>query len=427
MNLKEANAKLQTLRTQAVEALEEIRSNTDDSRTAELEARHDAIMADFDQTEKVIEREQRHENLLKRMEDRSREVREDRRPGGNGEQRGVDEPADGKVTYRQAFYSYLANEGQIGALTAEERAVLKQGYKALTDEQRAQTTGTNAAGGFTVPTELQAEIIKTMKAYGPMYDPGITRELVTTGGNPIPFPTVDDTANSGAATTQGVALTDDGSGDVVFGQRQLDGFSYATPWIRVSKELADDSIAVMETLLGELLGERLGRLANTQLTTGSGSGAPNGIATAAGLGVTAASATAVSYDEIIDLEHSVDPAYRESPRCRFMMHDTTLKAVRKLKDGQGNYLWQAGNVQGGIPNTINGRPYSINQAMAVPAASARYMLFGDFGKYFVRKVGAPLVGAIQDKDFWPGFGIAGWIRFDGELMDTTAVKYLRGL
>jgi HK97 family phage major capsid protein len=55
------------------------------------------------------------------------------------------------------------------------------------------------------------------------------------------------------------------------------------------------------------------------------------------------------------------------------------------------------------------------------------MAFGDFSRYFVRKVGEPLIGAIQDKDFWPGFGIAGYIRLDGELVDTASVKYLRNL
>jgi len=107
-----------------------------------------------------------------------------------------------------------------------------------------------------------------------------------------------------------------------------------------------------------------------------------------------------------------------------MLNDSTLLAIRKLKDGDGNYLWQMGNVQAGIPSTINGRPYSINQAMDSLAAAKKVMLFGDFSKYYVRKVGAPLIGAIQDKDFWPGFGVAGYIRFDGELSDTAAVKHL---
>ena len=107
-----------------------------------------------------------------------------------------------------------------------------------------------------------------------------------------------------------------------------------------------------------------------------------------------------------------------------MFNDGTLSAVRKLKDGDGTYLWSMGDVRNGVPGTVLGAPYSINQAMAALATGAKTMLFGDFGKYYVRKVGAPLIGALQDKDFWPGFGIAGYIRFDGELSDTAAVKHL---
>jgi HK97 family phage major capsid protein len=240
------------------------------------------------------------------------------------------------------------------------------------------------------------------------------------------MPFIDDTAKVAAAQTEGATLTDDGSEDAVFAQRQLDSFSASTEWVRVSYELANDSIFNMEQLLGDLLGERLGRRANAWLTTGTGSGQPNGIVTAATLGVTAASATAVTSDEIMGLLHSVDPAYRASPKCRWMFHDNILLAIRRLKDGQGNYLWQMGDVRNGEPDRLLGKPYSINQDMAgTQATTARIIAFGDFGKYFVRKVGAPLIGAIQDKDFWPGFGIAGYIRLDGELADTAAVKYLR--
>jgi len=128
----------------------------------------------------------------------------------------------------------------------------------------------------------------------------------------------------------------------------------------------------------------------------------------------------------MDFEHSVDPAYRMGPKVRYMFNDSTLAAARKLKDGNGNYLWQMGDVKSGTPGTFNGRAYSINQAVAGlgDGVSSKVMLFGDFGKYYVRKVGSPLIGAIQDKDFWPGFGIAGYIRFDGEFADTAAVKHL---
>ena len=107
-----------------------------------------------------------------------------------------------------------------------------------------------------------------------------------------------------------------------------------------------------------------------------------------------------------------------------MLNDATLLKLRKLKNGEGVYIWQMGNVQAGVPPSLNGRAYSINQAMPASTSGLKAIVFGDFGKYYVRKVGAPMIGAIQDKDFWPGFGIAGYIRFDGELADTAAVKHL---
>ncbi len=427
--LKELQEKRDKLVADARTALEEINKNTDDSRAAELEQRHDTIMADYDKADADARRAQRVADAEQSLEERQRR----QRPNGNDEEvRGQDgqEPPTQEqhnLEYRSAFYAYVAAEGQLGVLTPEQRQILKAGYQAVeqTPEQRALNTGTTTAGGFTVPVELQAILIRTMKAWGPMYDEAVTEQLVTSSGNSIPFPTIDDTGNTGAATTQGTTLTDDGSGDPVFGQKTLGGFSFGTPWVRVSKELADDSILALEALLGSLLGERLGRLANAQLTTGVGTTAPNGAVTAATLGKTTVGTAVVTYDEIMDFEHSIDPAYRQSPKFAFMLNDTSLLAIRKLKDGQGNYLWQAGNVQGGIPNTINSRKYHINQAMANMATGARFMLAGDFSKYFVRKVGAPLIGALQDKDFWPGFGVAGWIRFDGNLLDTAAVKYMR--
>ena len=187
--------------------------------------------------------------------------------------------------------------------------------------------------------------------------------------------------------------------------------------------MAQDSILNVETLLADLLGERCGRIANSQLTVGSGSGAPNGVVTASSLGKTAAATGAIASDEIIDLLHSVDPAYRQSPKARFMFNDTTLASIRKLKDGQGNYLWQMGDVTKGEPGRLLGYPYSINQAMASIATGNKAMLFGDFGKFFVRKVGGVVIGVLRER-FWPDLGIAGLIRFDGELGDSAALKHL---
>lgn len=407
--------------TQAREALDAIKANTDESRAAELESRHDAIMADFDKLEAQIAREERMSQIEARAQEAEQRAREAKRPNGEGEARGV--VGGETVEYRQAFHALLRAGGDKSELTGEERAALQRGYTNVpADELRAQTT-TNSAGGYTVPTELMNILVKSMAAFGPMYG-DVATVITTTGGGAITMPTVNDTAVTAGAHTEGTTLTDDGGKDVTFGVKTLNAYAYDTEWLRVSKELADDSIFAMEALLGDLLGERLGRIANLQLTTGTGSSAPNGIVTASTAGKTAAAVAAITGDEIIDLVHSVDPAYRTGPGVGFMLNDSTLAAIRKLKDGDGNYLWQMGNVQLGVPQSLLGYSVTVNQAMDSLAAAKKVMLFGDFKKYYVRKVGAPLIGALQDKDFWPGFGVAGYIRFDGELSDTAAVKHL---
>lgn len=426
MTLTELQQKLGELRTKATEALDEIRSNTDDNRATELENRHDAIMADFDKVQAQIEREERHARLEANAAELEERARAARRPGSDVSAPGGDNGQ--QVDYRSAFHALMRAGGDKSELTAEERSVLARGYANVpAEELRAQTTS-NSAGGYTVPTELLNILVKSMVAWGPMYDDNVATTITTTGGGALTMPTVNDTSvTAGASGGEAVTLTDDGGKDVTFGAKTLNAYAFDTEWLRVSKELADDSIFAMEALLGDLLGERLGRIANLQLTTGTGSSAPNGIVTASTLGKTAAGTTAITSDEIIDLLHSVDPAYRTGPKAAFMFNDSTLAAIRKLKDGEGNYLWQMGNVQQGVPGSLLGYRYWVNQAMAsIPASASasKVVLFGDFGKYFVRKVGAPLIGAIQDKDFWPGFGVAGYIRFDGELSDTAAVKHL---
>ena len=413
VELREKQARIHA---NAKSKLEEITDSTTAERAAEINREFDAAMAEFDGLQTQIDREERlgkAHNVLNQPDSR--------RPNGEGRQNGAD---DGNPpTYREAFHDYLRAGGVMGDMTPEARAVLQTGYTKI--EERAQTAGTTTAGGFTVPTELQSILIKSMLAWGPMYDEAICTEILTTSGNPLPFPTVDDTTKTVSVTAEGATLGDTGAKDAVFGQKSLGAFPFNTEWLRVSFELANDSIFAMESLLGSLLGERLGRRANLELTTGVGTTAPAGIVTGSTLGKTAAAVAAITWDEIIDLEHSVDPAYRASPKARYMFNDSVLQAVRKLKDGQGNYLWQMGDVKGGIPASFNGRPYSINQAMASMATGNKVMLFGDFSRYYVRKVGAPIIGAIQDKDFWPGFGIAGYLRLDGALVDTAAVKHLK--
>lgn len=412
MNIKELREKQARITSEARERLDLIGKETDEARASELEASHDKAMAEFDKIEAQIQRAMKLEEAEARMN-----AGDPRAPrGGDGEQRGVDEGVT--VEYRQVFAKIVCGASP-SDLEPEERAILKRGAT----EFRAQTAGTTTAGGYTVPTELMNQIERAMKAWGPMYDSDVCTVITTSSGNPMKLPTVDDTAVTAGAHTEATALTDDGGKDVTFGQKSLDAYAFDTEFLRWSWELDMDSIFSMEALLGDLLGERLSRIANLQLTTGTGSSAPNGIVTASTLGKTAASATAITWDEIMDLEHSVDPAYRTAPKAGYMFNDSTLLACRKLKDGDGNYLWQMGNVQTGTPASFNGRRYFINQAMDSIAAAKKVMLFGDLGKYYVRKVGGPVIGVMRER-FWPDMGIAGLIRFDGELAQSAAVKHL---
>ncbi|KKX33981.1 phage major capsid protein [Rhizobium sp. LC145] len=420
MSLTELQEKRGRLMTQAREALDEITKNTDDARSAELDKRHDDIMAEFDKIEKNIEREERLAAIEARFEERQRRDRESKRPVSGGESRGQD--SGEKKEYREVFYKFLASGADLGELDAEERGILKTGVQS-TKEFRMQTTGTNTAGGYTVPVELADFIVKSMKDWGPMYDTDVVTELNTAAGNIINIPTVDDTAVTAEKHTEGTPLTDDGGKDAAFGQKQLSAYVYDTEFVKFSMELASDSIFNMESLLGVLLGERLGRIANRELTIGDGTDDPHGVVTASSLGKTAAAAAALTADELIDLQHSVNAAYRRSPKTRWQFADLTLAAIRKLKDSENRYIWTMGDIQKGEPGTLLGYRYEINDDVPQIAAGTRPVIFGDFSKYFVRKVGSPVIGVLRER-FWPDLGIAGLIRFDGELGDTAAVKHL---
>jgi HK97 family phage major capsid protein len=212
----------------------------------------------------------------------------------------------------------------------------------------------------------------------------------------------------------------------VFGQKLLDAYKYSSGPIKVSRELLQDSAFDMGAVLNELMGVRIARKVNTDLTTGDGSGDPNGIVTASTLGKTAAGVAAITADELIDLYHSVDPAYRADPSCRFMLNDSTLAAVRKLKDGQGQYLINGLRDGAGMINLAGiAVPYSINQAMASLATGNKTVLFGAFNKYIVRRVREFVVRRSDELYLEADQAVfVGFARFDGELLDTAAVKHL---
>src|SRR5262249_53140996 len=141
----------------------------------------------------------------------------------------------------------------------------------------------------------------------------------------------------------------------------------------------------LENELGLMLGERVGRAQNRHFTNGLGGSQPKGIVTGSRLGKTAANATSIAADEIIDLIHSVDPAYRRDPSFGLMMHDLILAVIRKMKDGQGRYLFEEG--QNGAPDKVKGARIVINQNMDDTVASGKKtILAGAFRKFKIRDV-----------------------------------------
>jgi len=423
MTLFDMQEKREKLLAEARERLDQIKANTDEGRAAELETQHDAAMAELDKLDKEIERELQMAEAERRsqaIEERAN-AGDPRRPGGAGEQRGAEEA---ETPEYDAVFAKAIRYGA-STLTSEERSVLLEGRADLPNELRAQATGTDAAGGYVVPEGFSGEIDRALAAWGPMWDAEIIRELNTSGGNRLPWPTLDDTAKTGRIKAENASVDDDGTDDVVFGEKAFDAYVYDTGMVRIPIELLQDSAFNMEALLDDLFGERLGRLANSVLTTGTGSSQPNGIVTASAAGKTAASATALAADEIIDLFHSVDPAYRASPRCRWQFNDSTLAAIRKLKDGQGNYLWQMGDVRAGEPDRLLSKPYSVNQAMANVATTTKPIIFGDHGRYVVRKVMGFQVMTLRER-YAENFqiGMVGFKRFDGDLLNTAAVKHM---
>ena len=416
--LKELREKMAKLVTEARECLDEATS-ADEARAAELENRHDAIMKDHDKLEADYRRAERLAEAEARAAERAaapdprRPNGEDRETPGQGEQATPD-LAD-VFTRAMVFGSEY--------LDAEERKLVAQIRANLPNEVRAQAVATGAAGGYTVPEGFLAEITRAMALFGPMLDPGVTRVINTDSGNNLPWPTNDDTGNEGELLGENTAAAE--NADVVFGQKSLGAFTFSSKLVRVSLAFLQDSAFDINGLLRDIFAERIGRGANRFLTTGTGSGQPEGIVTGSGLGMTAAINNAITGDELIDMQHSVDAAYRKSPSVRWMFHDSTLAAIRKLKDGQGNYLWQPRDVKSGAPAELLSHPYEINNAMPVIAAQAKPIVFGDFSKYIVRRVTEFTLMRLNERYAeMLQAGFLGFNRIDGILADTNAVKHL---
>jgi len=313
---------------------------------------------------------------------------------------------------RAVFHKWL--RGGDGALNSADWSTIRN----------TMSTTTNSEGGFTVATEVATSVLEAMKAYGGMR--AVAEVIQTAQGNPINFPTSDGTAEVGELIGENTTAT---SADVSFGVKTLSTYKYSSKIVTVPFELLQDSSVDVEALVRGRLAQRLGRITNTHFTTGSGTGQPNGIVTAAGLGKTGTTGqtATVIYDDLVDLQHAIDPAYRANGK--FMMNDASLKVIRKIKDSQGRPIFVPGyevGVPGGVPDTLLGSPVVVNQDVATMAANAKSILFGDFSYYKIRDVMDVSLFRFTDSAFTKlgQVGFLAWMRAGGQFVDAGgAVKY----
>lgn len=287
-------------------------------------------------------------------------------------------------------------------------------------EYRAMGVATGPSGLYGVPNELMRPLEVALLTFGGMRQ--VATIIRTDTGATLPIPMTNDTTNVGEIVAENTTVS---SQDLALTQLNLGAYKYSSKMVLVSVELMQDNAINLATFLGEALGTRIGRITNNHWTTGSGTGQPNGIVTAATVGKTSATSqqNSILVDDLIDLEHSVDPAYRTA--AKFMMHDSTLKAIKKLKDTSGRPLFLPG-IATGTPDTILGYPFQINQSMTALGTTIKSILFGDLSKYIVRDVRG--IELLRLDERFAEFGQVAFLafaRFDGNLMNagTAPVKY----
>jgi len=311
----------------------------------------------------------------------------------------------------KAKFDHFKNWLQTGEIKAEIRAEM--------------STNVPAEGGYTVPTYVADRWIDALKAYGGMRE--VSTILSTGYGNEINYPTSDGTSEEGEILAENAQASEL---DPSFGMVALNTFKYSSKSVAVPIELLTDAAFNMEAFIDERLITRLGRITNKHFTVGTGNKEPMGIVTAAEQGKITTSSE-LNYDDLIDIQHSVDYAYRESSACAFMMHDLTVAAVRKIKDQYGRPIFVPGYQYEGVgtmANRLLGTRVVTNDNMAPIGADAKCILFGDFSRYIVRDVREMMMLRMTDS-YYARRGQVGFLimsRHGGNYVDAGgAVKYLQ--
>ncbi len=316
----------------------------------------------------------------------------------------------------------------MGGLSPVEQDMM-QNYK-----NAAQQTITTSGGGYIIPEDFSGQVSETMKYYGPFspvqgVGPGL--KIYTSSGAALPWPTIDDTAQSGQnlgintdATTSSTALS--------FGVKTLGAVVTTSDLIQVPKQLLQDEGVNFEALLANLLGKRIGRRFNNKVTKDDGEAGEytKGMYYGATQGKVTAATTAITSAEIIDLFYSVDLDYRNSQGAGFMMNDVIAGYIRKLTvtSSADQYLWQPSFTEG-QPDKLLGKSVWINNDLdSTITADKRTIFFGDFDQLAIRIVRGMELQRFDER-FAEKYQV-GWMatmRADCEVLQSGAIKYLRQL
>lgn len=281
----------------------------------------------------------------------------------------------------------------------------------------ALQVGTDSEGGYLVPDEYERTLVEALE------EENIFRQMakvIQTSSGDRKIPVVASKGTASWIDEEGAFTESDDS----FGQVSIGAYKLGT-MIKVSEELLNDSVFDLPSYISREFARRIGAKEEEAFFTGDGTGKPLGVLAATGgaeTGVTAASATAITADELIDLFYSLKSPYRK--KSVWVLNDSTIKAVRKLKDGNGQYLWQPSLVAG-TPDTILGRPVRTSAYMPAIAAGAKSIAFGDFSYYWIADRQGRSFKRLNE--LYAATGQVGFLasqRVDGKLILPEAIKVL---
>jgi len=312
-----------------------------------------------------------------------------------------EKPEERKRVEAEAFRSWLVH-GMAG-IPAEQRQFVAARSAVLPAEVRALAAGVDSAGGYLVPDEFQAKVELAMSAYAGVRN---TRATVvkTNNSRDILWPVANDTSNKGRRLGENVAAT---TTTATFGSKTLRAHIYTSDVLPVSLQLLQDvGVGSFEAMLIAMLVERVERAFGEEMITGTGNNQPEGLAAGSTLGRTAAAAAAISYIDLVELEHSVNIAYRQN--AEFLLSDGAFKVIKQLTDGNDRPLWLPG-VATKSPDTILGYKFAVDPNMPTPASGAKSAYFGDFSKFLIRDV-AP-VGVMRLTERYAEYLQVGFLLF----------------